>query len=133
MRLNIILTSHVVSNKVYKFNQFKYNITIIFKSNCNMMLITKIYCGFSAGMASYGFTRGYRSRSFYERFGETDYLTADKIIHGLITSVEYAIPINNFIVFGRLINRLEIEYKQLDKEKFRDNYKELVGICNDTI
>ncbi len=97
------------------------------------MLITKIYCGFSAGMASYGFSRGYRSKSSYTEVGAAEYLTADKIIHGLITSVEYAIPINNFIAFGRLVNRLEINYKQLDKKNFKRDYKEMFGICNDTI
>jgi hypothetical protein len=44
----------------------------------------------------------------------------------------YTAPGINLFPLYRLFNRIEIDYKNLDKEKHSENYRELVGKCYDT-
>jgi hypothetical protein len=90
---------------------------------------TKLYGSFCVGMGVYGFTRGYRAQIS----GSKENLTSDKITNATFNSLFYTLPIANIGPTLRLINRLEIEHKQLDKNDYKDNYREIVGECHDTI
>lgn len=101
------------------------------------MIFNKLYGLFTFGMASYGFSRGYRANNNIEyRYPDKKiYLTSEKCVNGIMNSIFYAIPILNMGPLFRLINRLEIDYYKLDKENYIKNYQELAGICicKDTI
>lgn len=77
------------------------------------------------GMGVYGFSREYRAN-------QSD-LTSNKFFCGLFNGILYAAPVLNIFPILRLFNRLEIEYKQLDKDKYKYEYTEITGECNDTI
>lgn len=94
-----------------------------------MSFIGKTYFTFCSGMGIYGFTRGYRSNIHKDR----EALTAEKCINGIVNGICYAAPILNMGPTFRLLNRLEIEYKNLNKEEHKSNYEEFMGMCNDTI
>jgi len=94
-----------------------------------MSFIGKTYFTFCASMGVYGFTRGYRSTIHKDR----EALTAEKCVIGFINGICYVAPILNIGPTFRLLNRLEIEYKNLDKEQHKSNYEEYMGICKDTI
>jgi hypothetical protein len=90
----------------------------------------KVLVGFCSTMSVYGFTRGYRAQ---EGKIIKESLTSDKIANATINSLFYAMPIMNIGPTLRLINRLEIEHKRLHKDDYKDNYREFVGECMDTI
>lgn len=94
-----------------------------------MSFVGKTYATFCVGMGIYGFTRGYRSNIYKDR----ESLTAEKYVSGLVNGICYAAPILNIGPTFRLLNRLEIETKNLNKEQHKSNYEEFMGICNDTI
>lgn len=91
-----------------------------------MTFFYKAYTGFTLGMTAYGFSRGYRCR-------EPSDLYSSKITSGIVNSTMYTAPGVNLFAFVKLINRLEIDYKKLDKSKHKESYRELVGECYDTI
>ena len=94
-----------------------------------MSFLTKFYGTFCGTMGLYGFTRGYRCDI------ETNkpILTSEKYFNGLINGLYYATPIFNMSPTRKLLNRLEIEYKNFNKNNYKDNYTEITGVCNDTI
>lgn len=94
-----------------------------------MSFLGKTYIAFCSGMGIYGFTRGYRSNIREDK----ENLTAEKCLSGILNGICYAVPIANIGPTFRLINRLEIEYKNLNKEEHKSNYEEFIGICKDTI
>lgn len=83
---------------------------------------------FCTCMGIYGFSRGYRS----EQFDGSCRLTTDKISSSIFNGMLYSIPVYNLLHFSRLLNRLEIEHKNLDKEKYKSEYKEINGECKST-
>jgi hypothetical protein len=91
-----------------------------------MSIFSRAYTGFTLGMTAYGFNRGYRCEEY------KDALYLEKILAGVVNSTMYTAPGVNLFAFSKLINRIEIEYRNLDKTKHSDNYKELVGQCNHT-
>jgi len=93
------------------------------------MILGRVYSGFCVGMGIYGYTRGFRS----EYKNNSKKLITEKLSGGLFNALFYAAPIVNLWPTLRLIDRLEIEYKNLDKTKYKGAYQELVGQCNDTL
>lgn len=89
----------------------------------------KVFVGFCSTMSVYGFTRGYRVQEFCNK----ELLTSDKITNATINSLLYAVPIVNIVPIIKLINRLEIEHKRLQKDDYKSSYSEFVGNCMDTI
>lgn len=89
----------------------------------------KALAGFCSTMSVYGFSRGYRAQVVNNK----ENLTSDKIANATVNSLFYTIPIMNIGPTLRLINRLEIEHKKLQKDDYKDNYREIVGECMDTI
>lgn len=89
-----------------------------------MTIFNKVYFGFSIGMGMYGFSRGYRCKE--------NKLYSDKIVCGTLNSIFYSAPIINIFPLYRLINRIEVEKRQLDKNKYLDIYKEVFGTCSST-
>lgn len=94
-----------------------------------MTFLSKVYLTFCTGMGIYGFTRGYRSETHKDR----ESLTAEKCGKGLINGICYGAPIINIGPTLRLLNRLEIDYKNLNKEQHKSEYEEFIGTCKDTI
>lgn len=91
-----------------------------------MALYTKIYKGICLSMGGWGFSRGYRSND------NTKTLTSEKLFISSTNAIMYATPIINFIPLIKLVDRMEIKYKNLDKENFKSSYKEFSGVCYDT-
>lgn len=77
----------------------------------------------------YGFTRGYRS----DNNSKNHLLTSTKITNGLLNSCFYALPIFNIFCLSKLIDRIEIRIKGLDKNDYKESYKEINGFCYDDI
>ena len=94
-----------------------------------MSFLGKAYATFCSGMGVYGFTRGYRSNIHTNK----EPLTAEKCVSGLLNGICYGAPIFNVGPMFRLLNRLEIEHKNLNKDEHKSNYQEFMGVCNDTI
>jgi len=95
------------------------------------MNFSRLYGGFCVSMGLYGFTRGYRSTPLSETSSKR--LITDKLHAGFFNTLMYSAPVVNLWPFVRLINRLEIEYNGLEKQHYKDSFKELVGDCYDTI
>ena len=96
----------------------------------------KLYTGYSIAMTTYGFSRGYRcDNAKLLNFGvENDTKTQnEKICGGVINSCLYLPPLLNFLQTWKMIKRLEISHKNLDKMNNTEEYKELVGFCYDTL
>lgn len=94
-----------------------------------MNLAAKLYGTFCVGMGMYGFSRGFRAQYNQDK----ERLTSDKITNAAFNGLFYAAPIANIGPTIRLINRLEIEYKGLNASDYKDNYREFVGDCEETI
>ena len=97
----------------------------------NMGYFKKAFVTINTGIGIYGFTRGYRSRLFYEE-EDVPRLTINKITSGLLNGFIYMIPPWNIFFISKMINRIEIEKRNLDKNKYKDEYDEIVGRCFDT-
>ena len=82
---------------------------------------------FCTCMGMYGFSRGYRSENFDGRDKLTTKLTTTRITTSIINGVLYSAPIFNLYYFSKLLNRLEIEHKQLDPKEFPSEYREIDG------
>ena len=95
----------------------------------NMAFLTKLYGTFCVGMGAYGFSRGYRAYSGKE---DTN-LTSNKVVHGIINGMTYGAPVLNMWPTFRLLNRLEIECRKLNKDNYQSNYEECIGVCKETI
>lgn len=95
----------------------------------NMGFLTKLYGTFCVGMGVYGFTRGYRSYTCKE----DNNLISTKVVQGVINGVMYGTPIFNIWPTLRLLNRLEVKYKNLNKDNYKSNYEESFGVCKETI
>lgn len=87
--------------------------------------IDNIYGKFCIGMVGYGFYRGYNieNSTFY----------TEKIIKGVLNGGYYGFPFINMFPTIRLLNRLEISYKNLDKYQHKSEYEELFGYCYHTL
>jgi|UniRef100_A0A6C0ALU2 hypothetical protein len=78
----------------------------------------------------YGFSRGYRGTSEYDN---NTRLTTQKIFNGTISGIFYMIPPWNLYFIKKLLNRIEIKYRNLDKNLYNYEYDDLTGECKDTI
>lgn len=83
----------------------------------------------SGVMGVYGFSRGYRSNDIAGQ----PRLTMDRINNGFLNGVLYCTPLFNVVHFSRLLNRLEVEYLDLDPEMYKNEYREITGVCKDII
>lgn len=96
-------------------------------------MISKIfkhgYTGFSIGMSAYGFSRGLRAQE-NDKYKP---LVIEKFTKAFYNSIFYIAPVFNILPTVRLLNRLEIEYKNLKKDEYKENYTEICGECYDTI
>jgi hypothetical protein len=90
----------------------------------------KFYTGFCFTMGLYGYTRGFRSTSSYDK---SPRLTTQKLSMGFFNALLYSAPVYNLWPLARLVDRLEIDYNGLDKTQYKDAFIELVGECYDTI
>jgi hypothetical protein len=52
---------------------------------------------------------------------------------GFFNALMYSAPIFNIWPLARLVDRLEIQYNELDKTHYKESFTELVGECYDTI
>lgn len=96
----------------------------------NRGLLFKTFIVTNTSFGLYGFSRGYRSSSTYNPDNEK--LTSDRIFSGSLNCLFYMIPPWNLFYITKLLNRMEIEYKNLDKNLYNSEYKELTGTCKDT-
>jgi hypothetical protein len=96
----------------------------------NRGLLSKTFVVTNLSLGLYGFSRGYRSSSKYDH---NEKLTSRKILDGTITSIFYMIPPWNLYYVTKLLNRMEIKYKNLDKSLYNSEYEDLTGQCTDTI
>lgn len=83
---------------------------------------------FYGTMGIYGFYRGVNVES-----KEKIPLFTDQIIRGIFNGIIYANPITNLMPMYRLVNRLEIKVRGLDKTLYKENYEEIVGTYMKTI
>lgn len=84
-------------------------------------MLYKLYSTFCISMGMYGISRGYRSVK------DTKKLALEKTGYSIMNGLMYATPICNTIPFIRLLNRVEIEYYDLDKTYFGTEYTEFGG------
>lgn len=90
------------------------------------MSFAKTYYIFSGCMGVYGFSRGWRCKD--------NTLYADKAFMGILNGISYAAPIYNIFPLMRTCNRIQIEYQNLDKNKYETQYTEIGSfICHETI
>ena len=94
-----------------------------------MTPLSKKYFTFCTGMGIYGFTRGYRA----DIVKNQQTLTLDKCLCGFMNSFFYTAPIFNIFQVFKLVNRVEIYFKNLNKDEYEYNYQEFIGICKDTV
>lgn len=93
--------------------------------------ITKAFWRFNIGMGIYGFTRGFRSD--FER-SPRKLLFTERLLGSLANSTIYFLPVYNIYQLYRIINRLEIYSRGLNKEEYKSAYEEpFSGICKDTL
>jgi|Laugrespbdmm15sd_2_1035082.scaffolds.fasta_scaffold148235_1 hypothetical protein len=90
--------------------------------------MSRLLTTFCTCMGMYGFSRGYRSEQNLHRHK----LIVDKVSSSIVNGLLYSVPIYNLYHFSKLLNRLEIEYKNLDPEKFEIEYTEINGVCKST-
>lgn len=90
------------------------------------MSFNKAYTTTTFALFSYGFSRGYRCQEYKQEHHSV------KISAGIVNSTAYVVPVLNFYPIWNLMNRITVNYFNLDQNKHKDNYKELVGICYDT-
>lgn len=94
----------------------------------------KTFFALNTGMGIYGFTRGYRSRSKFDNGddnGDMNLMTY-KMMYGMVNSILYMIPPWNIYYFTKLVNRIEIQKRGLDKTMYENEYNEHCGICSET-
>lgn len=84
------------------------------------------YGGFCFIMSGYGFSRGFRAAQTENK------LTTDTIMSSCLNGLYCGTPIINIFPTIRLINRIEIEKRELDRNLYESEYKEMMGVCNDT-
>lgn len=89
-------------------------------------MITKIFYTSNLLFGIYGFSREYRVKK--ERF------FTERVSMSILNGVIYNIPLYNIYYLAKLLNRFEIEKKNLDKTEYKDQYTEFFGnICYDKI
>jgi tetrahydromethanopterin S-methyltransferase subunit E len=82
----------------------------------------------SAGMGLYGFSRGYRAQE-----PNKIPLIGYSIMKGIQNGIIYVLPGWNIVSLLRLINRLEIHARGLNRENYPAEYMEIGGYCFDTV
>lgn len=90
----------------------------------------KAFLVLNTGFGIYGFSRGYRAQS---KFDTEPKLFSYKLMHGLANSIFYMIPPWNVYYATKLINRIEIDRRKLDKSNYLDEYEEVCGKCEVTL
>lgn len=115
---------------VYYLNIYYYFKLKLIMNNFNRGYLFKSFVVLNTSLGVYGFSRGYRAGSKYEPNHER--LTSNKILGGTINSIFYMIPPWNIFYVTKLLNRIEIEYKNLDKSLYKSEYEDLIGTCEDT-
>ena len=81
---------------------------------------------FSFGV--YGFSREFRSKNLTERF------FTEKLLFSSLNGILYLTPPYNIYFLAKLLNRLEIQSKAMDKKLHENQYTEFFGnTCYSTI
>lgn len=76
---------------------------------------------FSFGI--YGFSRGFRSNDDYN----SNRFFTEKLFLGTLNSIIYLTPPYNIYYLAKVLNRLEIQKKSLNKSDYKDQYIEFFG------
>jgi hypothetical protein len=77
----------------------------------------------NTSLGIYGFSRGYRAK----RDCNYNKLTSEKFLSGCVNGVFYMLPPLNIICVIKILNRMEIENKNLDKDMHKNEYEEYIG------
>lgn len=113
----------------------------------NYVRFGTFYNCFTFGMATYGFTRGYRSiggglqhkhsvPSSTSSASTTVYLpllSGQRFAGGIVNGVMYALPGWNALHLYHLFNRLEIQRCGYSPDHYPEEYHEWTGWCYDTL
>ena len=93
-------------------------------------LIRKSFNSLYFSFGIYGFSREYRSIKSHD---DSNRFFTDKLFCSTLNGIIYlAVPINIYYL-AKLLNRLEIEKKSLNKYDYKDQYTEFTGNkCNYT-
>jgi hypothetical protein len=62
-----------------------------------------------------------------KKYIQHTYLIADRLAYGVLNGGLYMLPGWNIIAFIRMMNRIEIEVRHLEKTSFPDNYTGILG------
>jgi hypothetical protein len=90
---------------------------------------TKLIVSTNILFGIYGFSREWRST----KENENILFLTHKIGYSLFNGLVYASPPFNFYFFYRLINRIEIQKRSLNKKNHINEYIEISGrVCNST-
>lgn len=97
----------------------------------------KYYGIFSSAMGVYYSIRGFQishSKPFKSNeLVKSDILIGDRLVCGLSNGALHALPLWNIYGFMRLMNRIEIYYRDLEKDKFYNQYQEVGGYNMSTL
>lgn len=94
----------------------------------SVKLFKNLYGGFCFAMSGYGFSRGFRAA----QSDNQNQLTTNTIFGSCLNGFYYGAPVINIFPTIRLINRIEIEERGLNRDLYKSEYQELCGVCNDT-
>lgn len=98
----------------------------------NSTRLFKTFMVVNTSLGVYGFSRGYRAETKYDRESKYDKLISERLLNGGLNSIFYMIPPWNVYYVTKMLNRVEIENKKLDKELYKKEYEEVVGECEHT-
>jgi hypothetical protein len=96
-------------------------------------LLFRSFIVVNTSLGIYGFSRGYRAETKYEKESNYNKLISERLLNGCLNSIFYTIPPWNVYYITKLLNRIEIEHKKLDKDIYEKEYEELIGECKVTL
>lgn len=97
--------------KLIKYNRQKQDMTIS----------SKLFYYTHLGMGAYGVYRGFNIE------GSNKISMPERVINSLFNGVMYITPIFNLIQVVKFVNRVEIDYRRLDKDTSNFIYCEING------
>jgi len=94
--------------------------------------LSKIFWGFQGSMCLYGITRGFRI-DYRIDSKDMPLLFTDRVVSALMSGYFYGVPLINLIYLKNLSDRIEIHARGLNRELYKDSYKEVIGVCDRTL